>query len=274
VQGNRDAGNNKQKRVTKKRGKEAALAMSPRSGAPLRGQETKQEAKQKERIAKRIARAGLCSRREAERWIEAGRVKVDGKIINSSALNVGDENIVLVDDKPLPEKEQTRLWLYHKPKGVVTTNHDPEGRPTVFEKLPEDMPRVVTVGRLDMNSEGLLLLTNDGEYARELELPSNKLKRVYRVRVHKTPNDQVIKQLAQGVNIDNIRYAPIKVIIDRSEKSNVWLTVTLREGKNREIRKLFEHFGHPVSRLIRIAYGVHELGKLAKGEVKEVKNLK
>jgi 23S rRNA pseudouridine2605 synthase len=260
--------------VTKKRGKEAALAMSPRSGAPLRGQETKQEAKQKERIAKRIARAGLCSRREAERWIEAGRVKVDGKIINSSALNVGDENIVLVDDKPLPEKEQTRLWLYHKPKGVVTTNHDPEGRPTVFEKLPEDMPRVVTVGRLDMNSEGLLLLTNDGEYARELELPSNKLKRVYRVRVHKTPNDQVIKQLAQGVNIDNIRYAPIKVIIDRSEKSNVWLTVTLREGKNREIRKLFEHFGHPVSRLIRIAYGVHELGKLAKGEVKEVKNLK
>lgn len=224
-----------------------------------------------ERIAKRLARAGLCSRREAERWIEAGRVSVNGKILESAAVNVGPEDKILVDGKEIPPIERPRLWRYHKPAGLVTTHRDEKGRPTVFEKLPEDMPRVISVGRLDLNSEGLLLLTNDGELARRLELPSTGWKRKYRVRVHGHPTAADMEKLAQGMTIDGVKYGPIEGTIDSTKGANSWLTLSLREGKNREVRRVLEHLGYVVTRLIRISYGPMQLGDLPPGAVEEVR---
>ncbi|MBN8530492.1 MAG: rRNA pseudouridine synthase [Alphaproteobacteria bacterium] len=223
-----------------------------------------------ERIAKRLARAGLCSRREAEAWIAAGRVKVDGKVITSPALNVTDANLIHVDGKPIAAKEATRLWLYHKPKGLVTTHKDPESRPTVFDALPKEMGRVISIGRLDLTSEGLLLLTNDGELARHLELPSTGWTRRYRVRVFGTPDAKSLEKLARGMTVEGISYGSIEAKVEQGDKSNAWLAVSLQEGKNREIRKVFEALGHKVSRLIRVAYGPFQLGKLPSGEVKEI----
>lgn len=223
-----------------------------------------------ERIAKRLARAGLCSRREAERWIEQGRVVVNGSKLDSPACVVGPDDVVVVDGQPLGEPERTRLWRYHKPAGLVTTHKDPEGRPTVFDKLPEGMPRVISVGRLDLNSEGLLLLTNDGELARRLELPSNAWVRRYRVRVHGEIREDALENLAKGITVDGIAYGSIVATLDRQQGANAWLTVSLQEGKNREIRRVMEFLGWPVTRLIRVAYGPFQLGTLPEGGAEEV----
>lgn len=223
-----------------------------------------------ERLAKRIARAGLCSRREAERWIEEGRVKVGGKVVKSPALNVEASDAVSVDGKLLQEKEPVRMWMYHKPAGLMTTHKDPEGRKTVFETLPKTMGRVISVGRLDLNSEGLLLLTNDGGLARKLELPSNGWIRRYRVRAYGGVPDSMIAALKEGVTVDGVKYGSIEAKLDSQTGHNSWFTVALTEGKNREIRRVFEHFGCKVSRLMRLSYGPFNLGSLPKGEVKEV----
>jgi 23S rRNA pseudouridine2605 synthase len=224
-----------------------------------------------ERLAKVMARAGLCSRREAEAWIAAGRVRVDGKVVTSPALNVGAETRVEVDGQLLPAAEPTRLWRYYKPAGLVTTNRDPEGRPTIFEALPATLPRVVTVGRLDLNSEGLLLLTNDGALARHLELPETGWSRRYRARVHGRVEPARLAALARGLTVGGVRYGPIAAALDRQQGANAWLTLALREGKNREVRRVLEHLGYPVNRLIRIAYGPFQLGGMAPGEVVEVR---
>ena len=223
-----------------------------------------------ERIAKRMARAGLCSRREAEAWILARRVKVNGRLIDSPALNVTSEDVILVDNKPIAVREPTRLWLYHKPAGLMTTHKDPEGRSTVFEVLPKDMPRVISVGRLDYNSEGLLLLTNDGALARKLELPSTGWIRRYRVRAYGGITPSMLESMKQGVKIDGVQYGSVEATIESHSGNNHWLMVTLAEGKNREIRKIFEHFGCQVNRLIRVSYGPFQLGKLPLRQVKEV----
>ncbi|MBI3445314.1 MAG: rRNA pseudouridine synthase [Magnetospirillum sp.] len=223
-----------------------------------------------ERIAKRLARAGLCSRREAERWIEQRRVSVNGHMLDSPACVVGPGDIIVVDGKPLAEPERTRLWRHHKRSGLVTTHKDPEGRLTVFDVMPEGMPRVISVGRLDLNSEGLLLLTNDGELARKLELPSNAWVRRYRVRVHGEVSAEALAQLDKGITIDGIAYGSIKASLDRQQGANAWLTVSLREGKNREIRRVMDYLGWPVTRLIRTSYGPFQLGTLAEGAVEEV----
>jgi len=225
---------------------------------------------QAERLAKRIARAGLCSRREAEKWIEAGRVKVGGVKITTPAFNVSEKDAVVVDGKLLAESESTRLWLYHKPAGLMTTHKDPQGRPTVFEKLPKELGRVISIGRLDLNSEGLLLLTNDGNLARKLELPSTGWIRRYRVRVYGAIAPSMLAQMKNGVTIDGMAYGSVEAVLDSQKGNNSWLTVSLKEGKNREIRKIFEHFGCRVSRLMRLSYGPFQLGSLEKGEVKEV----
>jgi 23S rRNA pseudouridine2605 synthase len=224
-----------------------------------------------DRIAKVMARAGLCSRREAEAWIAEGRVKVNGQKITSPALNVTDRDDIRVDGKPLPDKEKIRLWRYHKPRGLLTTARDPQGRPTVFEKLPKELPRVVSVGRLDLNSEGLLLLTNDGELARRLELPATGWVRRYRVRVNGKVEVAHLNELRKGITVEGIRYGSVQASLDRQQGDNAWLTMALTEGKNREIRKLCGHFGWAVSRLIRISYGPFQLGSLETGLVEEVK---
>jgi 23S rRNA pseudouridine2605 synthase len=223
-----------------------------------------------ERIAKRIARAGLCSRREAEAWIAAGRVVVDGEKITSPALVVGPATRILVDGKPLPAAEPTRLFRYHKPRGLLTTARDPEGRETIYDKLPKDLPRLMPIGRLDLTSDGLLLLTNDGELKRKLELPVTGWLRRYRVRVNGHVDPAKLAGLAKGVTVEGIDYGPIRASLDRQQGDNAWLTLSLAEGKNREIRRVCEHLGYPVSRLIRIAYGPFQLGHLEKGEVEEV----
>jgi len=223
------------------------------------------------RIAKVMARAGLCSRREAETWIRDGRVSVDGKVLDSPAFCVTPKNHIVVDGKPLPQKEPPRLWLYYKPKGLVTTHKDELGRPIIFEALPKDLPRVISVGRLDLNSEGLLLLTNDGELARHLELPSTGWIRRYRVRVHGKVDPHKLKTLEKGITIDRIHYGSITAALDRQQGDNAWLTVSLKEGKNREIRRVFEHLGWPVTRLIRTHYGPYKLNDLSPGEVKATK---
>jgi len=224
-----------------------------------------------ERIAKRLARAGVASRREAERMIEAGRVKLNGKVLTSPAVNVTLRDKVLVDGKPLADPEQARLWRYHKPSGLVTTARDEQGRPTVFERLPPELPRVVSIGRLDLNSEGLLLLTNDGELKRRLELPSTGWMRKYRVRVHGSPTAETLAPLGRGITIDGERFQPMTVTMDRQQGANAWLTVGLREGRNREIRRALESVGLTVNRLIRISYGPFQLGDLAPGAVEEVR---
>lgn len=225
-----------------------------------------------ERIAKRLARAGVCSRRDAEKMIGEGRVTVDGKLIISPALNVTEANIITVDGKPIDAPEETRVWRYHKPAGTITTARDPQGRPTVFEKMPPEMPRVVSIGRLDFNTEGLLLLTNDGELARHMELPQNAWLRHYRVRVYGEVIPAKLAALSKGVTISGIQYEPMKVEIekDKEEGTNKWLTVTIREGKNREVRKIMEHLDLQVTRLIRVAFGPFPLGKLARGGIEEI----
>jgi len=223
-----------------------------------------------ERLAKRIARAGLCSRREAERWIEAGRVAIDGKIVESPAVNVDGKTRVTVDGNPLPKAAGARLWRYHKPKGLVTTHRDPQGRPTVFASLPSDLPRVISVGRLDLNSEGLLLLTNDGALARHLERPATGLERQYRVRAYGRLAPGALARIANGISINKVRYGPIAARLEKSQSTNLWLRVTLTEGKNREIRNVLEYLGLQVNRLIRTAYGPFQLGELPPGALREV----
>ena len=223
-----------------------------------------------ERIAKRLARAGLCSRREAERWIEGGRVAVNGSVIRSAALDVTDADEIIVDGEPLKEAEPTRLWRYHKPDGLVTTARDPQGRPTVFERLPPELPRVISVGRLDLTSEGLLLLTNDGALARHLELPNTSWIRRYRVRVHGAVDQIALDKLKDGITVEGVKYGSIVATLDRQQGVNAWLTVAITEGKNREIRKVMTALGLSVTRLIRTSYGPFMLGKLERGAVEEV----
>jgi 23S rRNA pseudouridine2605 synthase len=223
------------------------------------------------RIAKAMARAGLCSRRDAEEWIAEGRVSVNGTVIDSPALNVTEADRILVDGERLPEKERTRLWLYHKPAGLVTTASDPEGRPTVFDNLPEDLPRVMSIGRLDINTEGLLLLTNDGGLARVLELPETGWLRRYRVRAHGETDQAQLDRLKQGVTIDGVDYDPIHATLDRVQGRNVWLTLDLREGKNREVKVVLEHVGLMVNRLIRVSFGPFQLGDIREGDVEEIR---
>jgi len=223
-----------------------------------------------ERIAKRLARAGVCSRRDAEKLILEGRVAVDGKILTTPALVVTASQIVTVDGKIVGAPEAPRLWRYHKPDGLITTHKDPQGRPTLFERLPPDLPRVISIGRLDLNSEGLLLLTNDGGLARRLELPSTAWIRRYRVRVYGTIAESHLMALEQGVTVEGVRYGSIQATIDQSKGANSWLSMSLREGKNREIRRVIEYLGGKVTRLIRIGYGPFELGDLPRGAVEEV----
>ncbi|HEY2523417.1 MAG TPA: pseudouridine synthase [Candidatus Binataceae bacterium] len=225
---------------------------------------------EKERIAKFLARAGVASRRECERLIAASRVAMNGVLVTHPATLVGADDLLLVDGKPIAALEQSRIWRYHKPAGVVTTARDPQGRPTVFAALPKTLPRVISVGRLDINTEGLLLLTNDGELARHLEHPAQAITRTYRVRVHGTFDEASISALAQGVTVDGVRYRPVETTLDRRQGGNFWITMTLREGKNREIKKLLAHLGLQVTRLIRTGYGPFELGKLAQGAVEEL----
>ncbi|WP_211098091.1 pseudouridine synthase [Afifella pfennigii] len=223
-----------------------------------------------ERIAKVMARAGLCSRREAETWIAAGRVAVNGKVLVTPAVTVTEKDHILVDGAPLAERERSRLFLFHKPKGLVSTQRDPEGRPTVFAALPAGLPRLVSVGRLDINTEGLLLLTNDGGLARILELPSTGWLRRYRVRAHGRIAQETLDGLKKGIAVEGMLYGPIEAALERQQGGNVWLTLGLREGKNREVKKVLEHLGLQVNRLIRISYGPFQLGDLAVGAVKEV----
>ncbi|MBV8926450.1 MAG: pseudouridine synthase [Bradyrhizobium sp.] len=224
-----------------------------------------------ERIAKVLARAGLASRRDAEEMVTQGRVTVNGRLINSPALDVTANDVVAVDGKPLPPRERTRLFLYHKPKGLMTTHADPEGRPTVFDNLPEGLPRLISVGRLDFNTEGLLLLTNDGGLARVLELPDTGWLRRYRVRAHGEITQAQLDELKSGIEVEGIKYGPIDATLERDQGANVWLVFAIREGKNREVRNVMGHLGLEVNRLIRISYGPFQLGEIEEGKVEEVR---
>lgn len=223
-----------------------------------------------ERIAKRIARAGLCSRREAERLIAERRVRLDGQILESPAVRVPAQGSITVDGKPLPKVQAPRLWRYHKPRGLITTTHDPQGRATVFDRLPPELPRVLTVGRLDLNSEGLLLLTNVGDLKRRLELPANGWTRRYRARVHGRVDPDRLAGLSAGPRVAGTDYGPIHAVVERQTTSNAWLVVALKEGRNREVRRVLEHLGLTVNRLIRVAFGPFQLGRMGPGEVEEV----
>ncbi len=229
-------------------------------GAPGRG----------ERIAKWLARAGVASRRDSEKLLAEGRLRLNGAPVTHPATFVTPDDVVQVNGRVVDSPERARLWRYHKPEGLVTTHRDPEGRPTVFERLPEQLPRVVSVGRLDLNSEGLLLLTNDGGLARRLELPSNGWIRRYRVRVHGVVPERALAQLADGVVVEGVRYGPIEAAVDSRAISNTWLSVSLREGRNREVRRVMTHLALQVTRLIRVAYGPFQLGNLERGAVDEI----
>ena len=226
-----------------------------------------------ERIAKAIARSGLCSRREAERWIINGQVKLNSKILTECGVNVTSKDVIEVNGKPLPNKVITKLWMYHKQRGYLVTNYDPEGRSTIFDQLKNKIEtRFISVGRLDMDSEGLILLTNDGDLARKLELPATGWLRKYRVRVHGYVIPKDLEPLKNGITIDGIRYGRIDAALDRQQGSNAWLTLSFREGKNREVRKVMNHLGYNVNRLIRVSFGPFNLKNLPSGELEEVKN--
>ncbi|MEF3046811.1 pseudouridine synthase [Pseudotabrizicola sp. L79] len=247
---------------------------SPRKGAAAKPAAVKPDAAQTpegDRIAKVLSRAGIASRREAERLIEAGEVKVNGKLVTSPALNVTGSDKITVSGQPVGAPEPARLWLYYKPEGLVTSASDEKGRETVFDHLPEDIPRVMSVGRLDLNSEGLLLLTNDGALKRQLELPSTGWLRKYRVRVKGNPTDPELDPLRKGITVEGERFQPMEVVLDRHQGANAWLTVGLREGKNREIRRAMSAIGVTVNRLIRISYGPFRLNDLKPGEVEEIR---
>ena len=231
---------------------------------------TDEQSSEGDRIAKVLARAGVCSRRDAEKLISEGRVIVDGKKLDTPAFKVKPGAKISVDGKPVRDAERTRLWRYHKPRGLVTTHRDEKDRETVFERLPAGMPRVISVGRLDYNSEGLLLLTNDGELARRLELPSNGWLRRYRVRVFGKLEQRDLDRLLKGVVIDGVSYGPVEASMDRQQGGNAWATIALKEGKNREVRKLMEHIGVKVNRLIRVSFGPFHLGLMKEGQVDEV----
>ncbi|MFZ5616805.1 MAG: pseudouridine synthase [Pseudomonadota bacterium] len=226
--------------------------------------------RQGERIAKYLARAGVASRREAEKLIEQGIVTVDGKILTTPAFKVTPGMDVRVDGTRVKSKEPPRLWRYHKPSGLVTTHKDPQGRPTVFDAVADRLPRVISIGRLDLTTEGLLLLTNDGALARQLELPANAWIRRYRIRAYGKTDQKSLDDLAKGVVIDGVGYKPIRAKLDQTKGGNVWITASITEGKNREIRKVMEHLGLKVNRLIRTAFGPFQLGGLPEGEVEEV----
>lgn len=228
------------------------------------------ETERGDRIAKWLARAGVASRRDAEKMLVEGRVKVNNEVVTHPATFVDAGDIIQVDGAVIGEPERTRVWRYHKPAGLVTTHRDPEGRPTVFDKLRTQLPRVVSVGRLDLTSEGLLLLTNDGALARTLELPSTGWIRRYRVRVHGVVDPQALARLQRGITVDGVRYGPIEAALDSRKGDNAWLSVGLREGRNREIRKVMAHLGLTVSRLIRVAYGPFQLGLLERGGIEEI----
>jgi 23S rRNA pseudouridine2605 synthase len=230
-----------------------------------------------ERVAKALARAGVASRRDVEKLIEEGRVALNGKVLTSPAIKVAPGDILTVDGAVVEAAEPTRLWRYHKPVGLVTTHKDPQNRPTVFEQMPEGMPRVISVGRLDLNSEGLLLLTNDGELARALELPSSGWVRTYRARAYGQTTPEKLAALANGVTVEGVSYGPIQARLDKAksvsgekEAANIWITVSLTEGKNREVRRVLEHLGLKVNRLIRLAYGPFALGTLPTGAAEEI----
>lgn len=223
------------------------------------------------RIAKAMAQAGLCSRRDAERWIADGRVAVNGSVITSPALDVGPDDKIVVDGAALPTRAPTQLWRYHKPRGQVTTHRDPQGRDTVFDNLPPDLPRVVSIGRLDFNTEGLLLLTNDGELARHLELPSTGWLRRYRVRAHGSITQAQLDTLREGITLEGVRYGPIEATLDSQKGANSWISIGIREGKNREVRKVLSSLGLTVNRLIRVSYGPFQLLDLKPGEADVVK---
>jgi 23S rRNA pseudouridine2605 synthase len=228
-------------------------------------------AEQGERIAKFLARAGVASRRDAEKIVAEGRVRLNNARVEHPATFVGEGDVVTLDGQPVGvQRERTRLFRYHKPEGLVVTHRDPQGRPTVFEQLPPGLPRLVSVGRLDLNSEGLLLLTNDGALARQLELPANAWIRRYRVRAFGAPEPAQLAALGKGITVDGVRYGPIEAGLDSRKGDNVWLTMALKEGKNREVRKVLAHLGLKVSRLIRVAYGPFQLGSLPRGAIEEV----
>ena len=229
------------------------------------------EKKDKERIAKVIARAGLASRRGAEKLISEGRVKVNGETILSPALNLSSIDRVLVDNKVLPSAQTTRLWRYNKPVGLVTSEKDEKNRKVVFDNLPKNLPRVMSIGRLDLNSEGLLLLTNDGDLKRKLELPSTGWSRKYRVRINGKPSEENLEPLRSGITLNGEEFKPMTILIDRQQGANAWLTITLKEGRNREIRRALNEIGFKVSRLIRISYGPFKLDQLKSNEVEEIK---
>ena len=236
-----------------------------------RGPQPPKVKKAGERIAKVVSRAGLASRRDAEEWVTQGRVSVNGRVINSPALDVTANDVITVDGKPLPPRERTRLFMFHKPRGLMTTHADPEGRPTVFDNLPEGLPRLISIGRLDFNTEGLLLLTNDGGLARALELPDTGWLRRYRVRAHGEVTQGQLDELKKGVEVDGVKYGSIDATLERDQGANVWLVFAIREGKNREVRNVMAHLGLEVNRLIRVSYGPFQLGELAEGQVEEVK---
>lgn len=225
---------------------------------------------EEERISKRIARAGICSRRDAERLIAEGRVAVNGQTLASPAFNVTENDVITVDGDVIAGKEPARLWRYHKPKGLVTSHRDEKNRDTIFDHLPKNLPRVISVGRLDMNSEGLLLLTNDGELSRHLEMPATGWTRKYRVRAFGRITQPVLDELKNGITVDGIHYGPIEATLDKQQGSNVWIDMTLREGKNREIRRVLSYLGLEVNRLIRTSYGPFHLSDLAEEAVEEV----